>query len=107
VLREAFDYPYKRIAHVLAVSETNVRQLVTRTRSHRVSDRPSTATPAERQQLLEAFVAAAQAGDLARLERTLTAGLVARSDGGDGGRTARIRALAPAHDARRPVAVAA
>ena len=32
VLREAFDYPYRQIADLLAVSEVNSRQLVTRAR---------------------------------------------------------------------------
>jgi RNA polymerase sigma-70 factor, ECF subfamily len=74
VLREAFEYPYKRIAHVLAVSETNARQLVTRARGHVAGERRRAVASAERQELLEALVAAAQTGDLPRLERTLTAG---------------------------------
>jgi RNA polymerase sigma-70 factor (ECF subfamily) len=32
VLREAFDYPYRQIAHALGVSEANARQLTTRAR---------------------------------------------------------------------------
>jgi RNA polymerase sigma-70 factor, ECF subfamily len=32
VLREAFDYPYREISHVVGVSEANARQLVTRAR---------------------------------------------------------------------------
>ncbi len=77
VLREAFDYPYRRIAQVLALSEANARQLVTRARrrlcgGHR---RPVGAT--EHQRLLDAFVAAAQTGDLATLEQLLAAGAVA------------------------------
>jgi RNA polymerase sigma-70 factor, ECF subfamily len=104
VLREAFEYPYKRIARVLAVSETNARQLVTRARARISSDRRATATPGEQQAFLEAFVAAAQTGDLGRLERILTADLVARSAGG---RTAPIRSVAPADDAHPPVAIAA
>jgi RNA polymerase sigma-70 factor, ECF subfamily len=104
VLREAFEYPYKRIARVLAVSETNARQLVTRARSRISGDCRATATVGEQQAFLEAFVAAAQTGDLARLERMLTADLVARSAGG---RTARIRSVAPADDAGAPIAIAA
>jgi RNA polymerase sigma-70 factor (ECF subfamily) len=34
VLREAFDYPYRKIAHVLRLKEANTRQLVTRARQH-------------------------------------------------------------------------
>ncbi len=107
VLREAFEYPYKRIAHVLAVSEENARQLVTRARGRLSSDRRTTITPGEHQQLLDALVAAAQTGDLARLERTLTADLAPRSDGTDRRRTARIPAVERPHDVRLPVAIAA
>ena len=32
VMREAFDYPYREISHVVGVSEANARQLVTRAR---------------------------------------------------------------------------
>lgn len=34
VLREAFDYPYREIAHMLRLEEANTRQLVTRARQH-------------------------------------------------------------------------
>jgi RNA polymerase sigma-70 factor (ECF subfamily) len=103
VLREAFEYPYKRIGRVLAVSETNARQLVTRARARISGDRRATATAGQQQALLDAVVAAAQTGDLAGLERMLTANIVARS----AGRTAQFRSVAPAHDARPPVAIAA
>jgi RNA polymerase sigma-70 factor, ECF subfamily len=104
VLREAFEYPYKRIARVLAVSETNARQLVTRARTRVSNDRRATVATEQQQRLLEAFVAAAHSGDLARLERTLTADILPRSAGG---RTARIPALTAAHERRLPVAIAA
>jgi RNA polymerase sigma-70 factor (ECF subfamily) len=71
VLREAFEYPHRRIAEVLGLSEANVRQLVTRAR-RRVSDEPRwTVDPAEHERLADAFVAAAQSGDLAGLEHLL------------------------------------
>jgi RNA polymerase sigma-70 factor, ECF subfamily len=79
VLREAFEYPYKRIARVLATSEENAPQLVTRARGHLSGDRRVTVTAGERQRLLDAVVVAARAGTLARLERTLTGGLVAHA----------------------------
>jgi RNA polymerase sigma-70 factor (ECF subfamily) len=83
VLREAFDYPYRHISHVFSLSEANARQLVTRARrrlcgGHR---RPVGAT--EHQRLLDAFVAAAQTGDLARLEQLLAAGAVADASAGE------------------------
>jgi RNA polymerase sigma-70 factor (ECF subfamily) len=76
VLREAFDYSYRHISQVLALSETNARQLVTRARRRLGGDhrRPFGAT--EHQRLLDAFVAAAQSGELATLEQVLAAGAV-------------------------------
>jgi RNA polymerase sigma-70 factor, ECF subfamily len=73
VLREAFDYPYRRIALVLAVSEANARQLVTRARRRLCANhrRPVSATELER--LLDAFVAA-RTGDLAAFEHLLVTG---------------------------------
>jgi RNA polymerase sigma-70 factor, ECF subfamily len=107
VLREAFEYPYKRISHVLEVSEMNARQLVTRARSRLSSDHRSAIIPREHQQLLDAFVGAAQTGDLARLERTLTVGLAPCSQGTNRRRTARISAVESRDRARLPAAVAA
>jgi RNA polymerase sigma-70 factor, ECF subfamily len=74
VLREAFDYPYRRIAAVLALSEANARQLVTRARRALAGDRRRLVDARQQQRLLGAFVAAARAGDLATLERSLVAG---------------------------------
>lgn len=67
VLREAFDYSYKRIAGVLKLGEANTRQLVTRARKHISDGRSSPVSSAEQRPLLNAFIAAAQ-GDLAALE---------------------------------------
>jgi RNA polymerase sigma-70 factor (ECF subfamily) len=82
VLHEAFDYPYRRIAEVLETSEANARQLGTRARAHVDRARTATVSLAERDRLLAAFVAAAQEGDLHRLEAVLAADVVALSDGG-------------------------
>jgi len=38
VLREAFDYPYSTIAHILQSTEVNVRQIVSRARRHVTED---------------------------------------------------------------------
>ena len=81
VLREAFDYPYRHISQVLAVSEANARQLVTRARRRLSGDHRQPVGATERRRLLDAFVAAAQTGDLTTLEK-----LLAR--GGSGGRAA-------------------
>ena len=72
VLREAFDYPYREIARVLTVSEANARQIVTRARLHLGGERRRRVGPAERQRFLDAFVDAAQTGDLTALEQLLT-----------------------------------
>ena len=73
VLREAFDYPYRQIADLLAISEVNARQVLTRAR-RRLSGEPCrTVRTAEQQRLLAAIVAAAQTGEIADLERLLAA----------------------------------
>ena len=71
VLREAFDYPYRQIAELLALSEVNARQLVTRARRHLSGDHHRPVGAAEHQRLLAAFVAAAHTGDVAALEHLL------------------------------------
>ncbi|MGN6272766.1 MAG: RNA polymerase sigma-70 factor [Protaetiibacter sp.] len=82
VLHEAFAYPYRRIAEMLETSEANARQLGARARGHLERARTASVTDAERQRLLAAFIAAAQEGDLERLEAVLTEDVVALSDGG-------------------------
>jgi RNA polymerase sigma-70 factor (ECF subfamily) len=73
LLREAFDYPYRRISDVLATSEANARQLVTRARLHLASEPRRQVSAAEQQRLMDAFVDAAQTGDLTTLEQLLAA----------------------------------
>ena len=68
VLREAFNYPYREIADILRVEEANARQLVTRARGHVSGGKRASVSPAEQRRLLDAFIAAARTGDLARLE---------------------------------------
>jgi RNA polymerase sigma-70 factor (ECF subfamily) len=71
LLREAFEYPHRRIAEVVGLSEANARQLVTRAR-RRIADAPRwTVDPTEHEQLVAAFIAAAHDGDLGRLEDLL------------------------------------
>jgi RNA polymerase sigma-70 factor (ECF subfamily) len=106
LLREAFDYPYRQISAVLALSEPHARQLVTRARSHLRSERRRPVGATEQQRLLEAFVAAAQTGDLETLEQLLTADVVTHSDGGGIVHPVRIPVVAGPR-ATRPVGVAA
>ena len=68
VLREAFDYPYREIANILRLEEANTRQLVTRARQHVVNDRRAPVSSAEQRRLVNAFIGAAQRGDVAGLE---------------------------------------
>ncbi|MFT4283903.1 MAG: RNA polymerase sigma-70 factor [Protaetiibacter sp.] len=82
VLHEAFDYPYRRIAEVLETSEANARQLGSRARAHLDRVRTASVSASERERLFAAFVAAAQEGDLERLEAVLAEDVVALSDGG-------------------------
>jgi RNA polymerase sigma factor (sigma-70 family) len=73
ILRQAFDYPYCRIAEILRLTEANVRQLVSRAGKHLVAERRQAASKAEQQHLLRAFVAAAQRGEVEALENLLAA----------------------------------
>lgn len=81
VLREAFDYPYPRVAEILEISEANTRQVVTRARQHVAEHRTAPVDRVEHRRLLEAFVTAARTGDLAGLERLFAADVVSASDG--------------------------
>ena len=89
VLREAFNYPYKEIAEVLRVEEANARQLVTRARQHVADGRRARVSNADQRRLLDAFIAAAQAGDLAQLEHLFATDVVSKADGGGFIRAAR------------------
>jgi RNA polymerase sigma factor (sigma-70 family) len=73
VLREAFDYPHRRVADVLATSEANARQLVARARVRLAGGSRRHVGAAELQRLVDAFVDAAQTGDLVTFERILAA----------------------------------
>jgi RNA polymerase sigma factor (sigma-70 family) len=71
ILREAFDYPYRDIANVLRLEEANARQVVTRARQRIANGRRMPASSTAQRHLLEAFIAAAQDGDVAGLHGTL------------------------------------
>jgi len=82
VLREAFDYPYRQIADILQMEEANVRQLVSRARKHIAEDRCTSVSSDEQRRFLEAFIGAAQMGNLAGLEALFAEDVVSYSDGG-------------------------
>ncbi|GAA3221692.1 hypothetical protein GCM10010468_46990 [Actinocorallia longicatena] len=94
ILREAFDYPYARIAEIIRLSEAAARQLVSRARKHLLSGRRTRVPSAERRRLLEAFVAAARSGDLARLEEILAADMARSAEEGSE-RTSRTSVRGP------------
>lgn len=89
VLREAFNYPYPQIAEILRANEASCRQLVTRARKHIVEGRRAPVSGAEQERLLDAFITAAQKGDVAALEKVLASDVVSYSDGGGMVRAAR------------------
>lgn len=81
VLREAFDYPYRRIADILETSEANTRQLVTRARKHLTAQHRASVSSTAHRRLLEAFLAAARTGSLSELEDVLTKDAVEANGG--------------------------
>jgi RNA polymerase sigma-70 factor, ECF subfamily len=90
LLREIFDYDYPQIAEIVDRSEANCRQIVVRARKQILARRPRfDADEAQRDALLERFVAAAEDGDLAALEEMLAEDAVLYSDGGGNAKAAR------------------
>ena len=79
ILREAFDYTYRDIAHILRLEEANARQVVTRARRHVADGRRMPASSTKQKRLLDSFVAAAQHGDVDDLEGLLVSDVVAIS----------------------------
>ena len=82
ILREAFDYSYRQIADILKMEEANTRQLVSRARKHIVDGRCTAVSSDKQRRLLEAFVAAAQKGDMAALEDFFVEDVVSCSERG-------------------------
>lgn len=90
ILREAFDYPYPRIAEVVSSSPASARQLVSRARAHLASAKQATVDPAAQRRLLAAFLTAAQKGDVRELESLFAADVVSYTDGNGVKQAARI-----------------
>jgi RNA polymerase sigma-70 factor (ECF subfamily) len=82
VLREAFDYPYPVIAEIVQLNQPAVRQLVSRARKHLAAERRAPVSSDQQRKLLEAFLQAAQAGDMQALEKLFAEDVVSTSDGG-------------------------
>lgn len=90
ILREAFDYPYPRIAEIISSSVASARQLVSRARSHLASDRRASVEPRHQRRLLEAFLVAAQKGDAQELEKLFADDVISYTDGNGVKLAARI-----------------
>lgn len=103
ILREAFDYPYPRIAEIIGSSVVGARQLVSRARAHLASSKSTAVEPGRQRRLLEAFLIAAQQGDSGELERLFAEDVVSYSDGNGVKLAARI----PVHGRRRVAAFVA
>jgi RNA polymerase sigma-70 factor (ECF subfamily) len=82
ILHEAFNYPYPEIAEMVRVSEVNARQLVSRARKHIADGRRTPVSTTEQRRLLDAFMIAAQQGDLATLQGLFASDISSYSDGG-------------------------
>ncbi|MEU7049583.1 RNA polymerase sigma-70 factor [Streptomyces eurythermus] len=106
VLREAFDYPYRRVAEILETTEANARQLVSRGRRHLAAERKEPVTPEAHRRLLEVFLSAARTGDLLVLEGVLAADVVSYSDGNGIRGASRIPVVGRPHVSRYLVAFA-
>ena len=72
------------------LSPANVRQLVSRARKHLAGERREPVAPGAHRRLLEAFVRAAQTGDVVALERLLADDVVSLSDGNGARGVARV-----------------
>ena len=81
ILREAFDYAYRDIAKALRLAEANARQVVTRARQHIANGRRMPTSSTAQKHLLEAFIAAAEDGDVAGLEGLFASDVVSTSKG--------------------------
>lgn len=107
VLREAFDYSYAEIAAALDIGEANARQLASRARGKLDGGRRAKADAEAHRRLLGAIVGAAQAGDVAALERLLAEDVVTYADGGGVVHAARKPIVGRERVARALVGVAA
>jgi RNA polymerase sigma-70 factor (ECF subfamily) len=90
VLREAFDYPYERIAEIVDGTPASARQLVSRARKHIASEKHADVPSPAQRRLLEAFLEAARGGDASKLEVLFAQDIVSYTDGNGAKLAARI-----------------
>ncbi|MFJ1750622.1 RNA polymerase sigma-70 factor [Streptomyces sp. NPDC088116] len=96
VLKEIFGFSYREIAETLERTETSVRQVGSRAKSHVQARRPRYEASAEvRRQVTDEFLAACLGGDMNRMLELLAPDVTAWNDGGG-----KVRAaLRPLHGA--------
>nr|MDT0523175.1 sigma factor-like helix-turn-helix DNA-binding protein [Streptomyces sp. DSM 41633] len=83
VLREAFDYPHRKIAEILDITEAAAQQLFHRAKKHIAEGRARTEIDAAAARpIVEEFLAAATSGRTEPLVRLLTSDAIAIGDGG-------------------------
>ena len=83
VLREAFDYPHREIAEILAISEGSSQQIFHRAKAHVAEGKARVEVDDEAaRRIVEEFLAAATSGQTDSLVRLLTADVLSSSDGG-------------------------
>jgi RNA polymerase sigma-70 factor (ECF subfamily) len=83
VLHEVFDFGYDEIAGTIGKTQAAVRQIAHRARSHVAARRPrGPVDPAETRKALDAFMKAAQTGDVQDLLAILAPDVVFVGDGG-------------------------
>src|SRR5262249_19585349 len=99
ILHDVFDFSFNDVAAALERSEAACRQLAARARAHVRAVRPRGATvrparpgeiDAKHAQLLSAFVAATQAGDVNALTQLLASDVRVATDGGGKVRAAQV-----------------
>jgi RNA polymerase sigma-70 factor (ECF subfamily) len=92
LLRMVFEYEYAAIGEVVGKPEAAVRQLVSRARRRLgLTGGPRfRATAADADGLVERFVAACRAGDVAAVERMVTEGVEVHVDGGGKASAAKV-----------------
>ncbi len=101
LLREAFDYDYAEIAHVVDKTEAACRKMVSRARARLAGRPPAPARPTEQaERIVQRFLAATATGELQDLLALLTDDAVLYTDGGGRVPSARRPVVSASHIGR-------
>ncbi|MFI7239619.1 RNA polymerase sigma-70 factor [Streptomyces cyaneofuscatus] len=83
VLREAFDYPHRKVAEILDITEASCQQIFHRAKQHVSRGKARTEIDeASARRIVEEFLTAATSGQTEPLVQLLTADAIAIGDGG-------------------------